>query len=937
MTVVPSFPTSTYRLQFSHKFRFVDATAILPYLAQLGIDTLYASPYFQARPGSEHGYDVIDHTAINTEVGTPGEHSAMIELSQQLGIAHLIDFVPNHMGIGSVNPWWRDVLMWGEKSPYAEYFDINWQTLKPEGRGRVLLPQLGDLYGVILERGELTLDYLEPSNEFIIRYFESTYPLRLSTYADILEIVAEHPRIHEAELHDALMRLVENLRVHGDDREKAEFLLTDLRELFALPPFRLALTQTLPRLQATPEQPHRIDWLHELLSKQYYRLTYWRVARDEINYRRFFDVNDLAGLRVENTEVLFATHRLVFEWIASGRIQGLRIDHVDGLRHPATYCRVLRGQAEAAGRELYLVVEKILARYESLSDGWQVDGTTGYDFSGMLIALNVDATAKDRFMRIYRKFSGLERDYRSVTQEAKRLVMRTMLASELGVLALLLERVASSDRRSIDFSFMVLRDALTEVVASFPVYRTYIMDGEPSEKDVEYIEWAVRAAKKIVGPQDEQVFDFIFDVLTLRVLSRGRDNSYNPEAVMNFVQKFQQYTSPVMAKSVEDTLFYRYVPLLSLNEVGSDPSRFGAGVNDFHRFNSDRAARFPHSLSATATHDHKRGEDVRTRLNVLSEIPDIWRRALAAFSRYATRFKTMVNDVPAPSANDEYAIYQTLLGTWPCDWLNGVPAEAEQREHYAQRLENYFTKFLREAKLRSSWMNVDENYERATFEFIRRLLDPARSALFQRSFLPLARQTARIGMVSSLVQLALKHTAPGVPDCYQGCELWDLTLVDPDNRTPVDFALRRQILNECAAALETRGVAEYAAELLTHWHDGRIKFFVLWQLLQLRKRYRDTLSSNDYRPLKVTGRRARHIVAFARGTLIIVTPRLLRRLLGEGTQVVCNEGSVLIPKAAAAYVDVVTGERYEVERDQLKLGNLFRIVPFAILEPAAPE
>jgi (1->4)-alpha-D-glucan 1-alpha-D-glucosylmutase len=930
---VPPTPLSTYRLQFSPRFRFEDARAIVAYLSALGIDYIYASPYLRARPGSEHGYDVVDPNSLNPEIGTPQEHSALIDTAQAAGIGHLLDFVPNHMGIGgSENPWWQDVLEWGESSPYAKYFDINWRPLRSEMRGKVLVPFLGDYYGRVLERGELVPCFEAAAGTFAIAYFERHFPLATHTYGKLLARAAENVagsawplRALAAEFNDA-------------SHERAGELKAELADV-ARDPIVVAAIQNALETFSVGEDPAGIDRLDDLLGRQHYRLAYWRVSADEINYRRFFDINDLVGVCVEDAEVLGATHRFVFELIASGRVQGLRIDHIDGLFNPGGYCALLQDRAEALGHPQYLVVEKILARSEKLRDDWRIAGTTGYDFMNLVNGVFVDERAEGPFDKLYRRFAGISTTFDQFAYRAKKDIIRTALASEIEVLATMLDGIAEMDRSSNDYTFNVLRDALVEVVASFPVYRTYVTNDHVEAEDAKYIDGAVGIARKRSELGDDLVFDFVRDVLT--VAAPNRSPKYDRRAVLRFAMKFQQYTSPVMAKAVEDTAFYRYVRLLSLNEVGGDPRRFGTSPAQFHAESAERAHKFPHAMLATATHDHKRGEDTRTRIDALSEVPDLWERAIRRFNRANLRHKTEVDGALAPTENDEYLLYQVLIGTWPTQWLAGGAVDPDELTVYVERIRDYLQKAMREAKFRSSWTNPNLAYEAATRDFASAILS-GDDTPFLRELRELSRQCATIGATSSLAQTTLKLMSPGVPDIYQGCEFWDLSLVDPDNRRPVDYAQRLQAIETFRERCARGEQAALARELVAGWQDGRIKAYVTWQLLHLRRERRDTFLCGAYDALEISGSRAHNVLAFARNDVIVVVPRLVRRLLerADGPPAVRfdNERVVLPASAAARYVDRFTAKGFDIRMDRtekhLAAGDLLAEFPVSVLIPA---
>jgi len=927
-----SYPQSTYRLQFTPSFRFDDAREIVPYLAELGIGYLYASPYLKARPGSEHGYDVVDPNRLNPELGTFDDYATLIAASQNAGLGHLLDFVPNHMGIGVENPWWQDVLEWGEASPFHEYFDINWQPLRPEMRGKVLVPALGDYYGRVLERGELRVAFDPASGTFSVAYYDDRFPLATKSYGDILALAVER-RPGEAWALRALAA-----EFPSASRERALELKAQLATVALDERDRTAIEGALEWYDPGIDRS-AIDRLDLLLGRQAYRLAYWRVSADEINYRRFFDINDLAGVRVEDAEVLAQTHRFVFELIESGKLQGLRIDHVDGLYNPGGYCELLQDRASALGHPQYLVVEKILARSERLRDGWRIAGTTGYDFMNLALGLFVDASAEEAFDGLYRRFAGISGTFEQFAYRAKKDIIRTSLASELEVLATMLDGIAKLDRRSNDFTFNVLRDALVETVASFPVYRTYVTSEDVEPDDRRFIDLALRAARRRSELGDERVFSFIESLLTMSAPQISEN--YDRRTVLRFTMKFQQYTSPVMAKAVEDTAFYRYVRLVALNEVGGDPRRFGTSVAEFHEANADRAARYPHGMLATATHDHKRGEDTRTRIAAISEMPNLWDRMLRRWGRANGRYKRDVDGALAPTENDEYFLYQILIGTWPTGWLENDHFDAEDLEAYLVRIEGYLRKALRESKFRTSWVNPNEAYEEATFAFVRASLDARKSGTFLRELRAFARDCARVGAVSSLAQCVLKLTSPGVPDLYQGCEFWDLSLVDPDNRRPVDYGLRRETVAAMRARVDAGECEALAQELSRSWPDGRIKLYVTWRLLQLRRERSQALCGDAYRPLVTSGTRADRLVAYERSDVIVVTPRLAHGVLDRDVPLRVSyhdERVHLGSDASSVYEDRFTGRRIHLERDgderYLRAADVLARFPAAVLTPA---
>jgi (1->4)-alpha-D-glucan 1-alpha-D-glucosylmutase len=927
----PTIPTATYRLQFTPEFGFRDATAIVPYLHDLGVGHMYASPYLKARPGSMHGYDVVDPNALNPEIGTPAEHAAMVAAAQACGMGQILDFVPNHMGIGSDNPWWMDVLEWGEHSTYASFFDIDWQPLKPELRGKVLVPTLGDHYGRVLERGEIKLTLDATNGTFFVTYFENRYPLAIKSYAAIIERAVEAGATELALLLDEAATLRElDASTSAADRapliEGAPLVKRQLAAAAREPAILAALTTALDEFAVVAGEPRSADALDALLQEQYYRLAYWRVAVDEINYRRFFDINDLAGLRVEDAEVLAQTHRLAFELIAAGTLQGLRIDHVDGLYNPGGYGNFLEERAETLGHPLYVVVEKILAPFERLRSSWLIAGTTGYEFANLVNGLFVDARAEAGFDRIYARAIGREPDYDAIAYEAKRRIMSVNLASELTVLATNLSRIAASDRRSSDFTFNGLRDALIDVVAAFPVYRTYVVSEEIETEDREFIEAAVAVAQMRSTLFDESVFTFIADVLTARAATP--DTSYDRNEVLRFAMRFQQYTSPVMAKSIEDTVFYRYVRLISLNEVGGDPTRFGTSVAEFHAANAERAATRPHTMLATSTHDHKRGEDVRTRIDVLTELPGEWSRALRRWSRINRTKREIVRGYPAPEANDEYLLYQTLVGTWPTAWSDPASVDTDAYAVYVERILAYMQKAQREAKGRTSWSNPDLGYESATATFIRAILERGEDARFPGELSAFVAELAPTAMIASLAQLVLKCMSPGIPDIYQGCELWDHSLVDPDNRRPVDYAMRATMLADARTDPEAARAS---------WIDGRVKLFVTWKLLSLRAERRTTFLDGPYRALDVSGTFADRVVAFARSDIMVIVPRLVHEIIVStpaGPRLTFGEEVVTLPNdAPTRFRDIFTGATFDASDSRIAVSAALGTFPVCVLVP----
>jgi (1->4)-alpha-D-glucan 1-alpha-D-glucosylmutase len=948
-------PTATYRLQFRAGFTLRDATALIPYLHALGVSHVYCSSYLKARASSTHGYDIVDHNALNPEIGDEADFEAFVAALRAHGMGQILDFVPNHMGIGQAeNAWWLDMLEYGDASPHARAFDIDWQPQKPELHGRVVLPVLGAHYGAVLEAGALRLGFDAETGGFDVRYHEHRFPIRPRRFGMILDRIARH--LEQAAALRALATQFDELRTRARSeagrttwRGQAERLKRELAALIrAEPGLKTALDTTLAAING-PEQGPCGDptFLHRLLERQAYRLAFWRVSAHEINYRRFFDINDLAGIRVEDPAVFDAVHRRVLQWIGTDKVDGLRIDHIDGLYDPEAYCRRLRDQAADArraasaadpDRPLYVLVEKILAPHETLRETWPIAGTTGYEVLNQINGVLVDPAGERPLDRAYARFVGGPRDFDTVLAASKARAMNNELASELNVLANRLDRLTEEDWDTRDYTLAALRDALLEVVVYFSVYRTYITARGAAADDRRDIGWAVGQARKRSASPDKAIFDFIHDALTAD-LARRRDGRYNRREALRFAMKFQQYTGPVMAKSMEDTAFYRYHRLVSLNEVGGDPPRFGFSPAAFHRANEERQRRWPHTMVSTATHDTKRGEDMRTRIDVLSERPREWAARVRRWAVLNRRLKVAPGaDKPSlPDADDEYLIYQTLLGAWPLELLEGEDAGALER--FRVRMEAYLLKALRESKRHSSWTNPDDDYEQATCAFLGRLLDPARGRPFRDDFLPFAREVAAIGALSSLSQLVLKLTIPGVPDIYQGTELWDLNLVDPDNRRPVDYAARR------AALAEPATTPEAVRALLANWPDGRIKLHVTARLLHLRRAQAALFADGGYSALAANGTHAAHVIAFARHTadaaIVAVVPRLTAGLCGDPVtpplgDAVWGDTHIALPAhlAGGAWCDAITGAIPVVAGNTLLLGEVLRDCTVAVLHRA---
>jgi (1->4)-alpha-D-glucan 1-alpha-D-glucosylmutase len=951
-------PGGTYRLQFNSSFTFRDARKWVAYLAELGITHCYASPYLKARAGSTHGYDISDHNALNPEIGSEDDFDAFVTELHDYGLKQVLDVVPNHMGVAACeNAWWMDVLEHGPSSPYASFFDIDWMPLKPDLAHKVLLPILGDQFGKVLEEQQLVLTHCDGA--FWIQYHEHRFPIATQSLSSLLnhrieelegQLGSESP--HMLEFHSILTAIghlpprtetdSEKVNVLRREKEVIKRRLADLQQ--ASVEVRSFIERNVSLFNGERGDPRSFDALDRLLQDQAYRLAHWRVAADEINYRRFFDVNELAAICMENREVFDKSHDLIFKLLAAGRIHGLRIDHPDGLYDPAEYLKRLHETHAAHSfgtTPLYVVVEKILEPAERLPETWMVHGTTGYEFLNLVNGLFVDRSHVRDFDRIYAQFIRHRVSFRDLVYECKKLIMQVSMSSEISVLGHQLDRISEQDRWTRDFTLQSLTDTISEIIACFPVYRTYITESGVLERDRRYIEAAAARVKRKNPAISSYIVDFVRDTLLLKY----PDNADEPAkaALRRFVGKFQQMTGPVMAKGLEDTAFYIYNRLVSLNEVGGDPDKFGVSLGAFHQHNVERQTHWPYSLLATATHDTKRGEDVRARINVLSEIPREWKTHLFRWSRLNQRRKIMVDGELAPSRNDEYLLYQTLIGTWPFR-----PPSGAERQAYAHRIERYMLKATREAKVHTSWISPNEAYEHATKAFLNAILSEKTSRAFLADFMPFAACIAEAGIWNSLSQLLLKLTCPGVPDFYQGAELWDFRLVDPDNRTAVDFALRHEMLESLlVGGSADPNPIDLARRLLAQRHDGRIKLYVALRSLQCRRRNPDLFTCGSYIPLDACGAKKESLCAFARRhqgvTAITVVPRLSARLTGQvgspPVGPVWDDTGLVLPAELrkSRYRNLFTGEVLEgfnasQPSDLLSVASILESFPVAILE-----
>ncbi len=826
-------PRSTYRLQLNASFDFEAASRLAPYLRDLGISHAYCSPYLQAARGSTHGYDIVDYRRVSQEIGGERGRLAFLQALREGGLGQVLDIVPNHMAIGKQNAWWWDTLENGAASRYAPYFDIEWNAPEERLRNKIVLPLLGDHYGLVLEAGELKLE--RSGAAFLVRYHDYAFPLSPESIAGLLADAAQTCSSDAlAFLADALSRLPapavsdwsSRIARHRDKEVIRELLV---RLLDTHSQLSIAIDAVVAKINAD------IDRLDTLLSQQNYRLSRWRTAERELVYRRFFDINTLVGMRVEDEHVFEDMHALIFEWLHSGDLDGVRVDHPDGLRDPAQYFDRLRREAPQA----WIVAEKILEPGENLPLSWRIAGSTGYDFLNLAGGLLVDPRGEAPLNELYRDFTGEPVDFSAVAREKRNLILREVLGSDLNRLTALFLQICEDHREHRDYTRHEIHEAIREIIACFSVYRTYIRAewGVVNPSDREYVTQAIEESSRNRPDLEQRLFDFINAVLVLEC--RGALEG-------EFVMRFQQVTAAAMAKGIEDTAFYTYARLISLNEVGGDPSRFGTSLDDFHRWCADTQENYPCTLLATSTHDTKRSEDVRARISLLSEIPSEWAAAVRQWSRDNGNYRTG----NWPDRKAEYLLYQTLVGAWPIS---------------KDRLLAYMKKAAREAKEHTSWISPDESYEEALEKFINSILDDADFRASLESFLNPLIHPAR---VNSLSLVLLKLTAPGIPDIYQGTELWDFSLVDPDNRRAVDYELRARLLGELDRLCPD--------QILIRAEEGLPKLWLIRQALRTRNSRPQTFGADStYQPLWASGSGANHIIAFARGDdVIVVAPRL---------------------------------------------------------------
>jgi (1->4)-alpha-D-glucan 1-alpha-D-glucosylmutase len=926
-------PVATYRWQLRKEFTLRDAEALVDYAKKLGISEFYCSPFFLSTPGSTHGYDVNDYRRIDPELGGRAGLEGLSAALKKHEMGLLLDFVPNHMGIngpGLFNRWWSDVLENGIHSPYARFFDIDWSGDVAATQTRVLVPLLEDHYGRVVDAGKLSVVY--ENGGFSIAYYEMRFPVSAPTYRALLTAIRDSSG--QCDEIDLLVATLDRLP-KPDAREDVELARKRREHLDELKRQLAALINQYPQLQNTLEiylrklngvvgEPSSFERLSDLIEQQHYRLAFWKAGVHETNYRRFFAIDTLIGLRMELPEVFHECHALLSRLIREETVTGLRIDHIDGLRDPQQYLERLQGLGRGDGGEssdpLYVVVEKILAENESLPAEWVAHGATGYEFVTQLTGLFVDARAERRFTETYAEFCGESAAFENVVYDKKRFVLEEMFANAVTRLAGNLAAILQADRHWRDLTRHEITVAVRELMAAHSVYRTYRRGTEVmNERDRRVVEQATAIAISRNRRLGASPFELVRDVLVGNY-PREKSTPGIREQLADWVLEFQQYTGAVMAKSVEDTAFYTYGRFIALNEVGGDPGRFGGSVAGFHAANEERLRRTPLAMLTTATHDTKMGEDVRARLYALSEIPHEWRDSVTEWRDLNRRHKTTVDGRSAPDANEEYRLYQILVGAWPADG-------ADPDEAFRARIREHVRKAANEAKRNTSWIQPNDPWLEAGDRFVDRILNADGAREFLASFRPRAQRIAQLGMVNSLAQLVLKITSPGVPDFYQGCELWDLSLVDPDNRHEVDFKHRKEIIGAGQGAVDWK-------ERLRSWRNGEIKLHVTAALLNFRAAHPILFQQGDYQPLVVTGRFADNVVAFSRGhetdTVVVVVPRLVSRLGSPPIGIVWDDTALGLPGGAGTWRDVTTGRRIPGSTETT-LAELFSELPFAVL------
>jgi len=907
-----TIPRATYRLQFHRGFGFMDAARLAPYLSKLGVSHVYSSPYLKARPGSTHGYDIVDYLALNPDLGAEDDFLRMVAAFRRHGLGQILDFVPNHMGVGGAdNPLWLDVLEWGPQADHAGWFDIDWDPDRRYLKDKVLVPFLGDQYGVELKGGKLQIKFDAAEGSIAVWAYDNhklpICPLHYST-------VLGHDDVELDRLSDLFSDLSQ---WRPQIAARAAVLKAELAKCVRM---NAAARETLDRNIASLNR----DWpaLDSLIQQQSWRIADFRVAGDDINYRRFFNVNELAGIRMELPAVFRHAHARILPMLEDGTLDGLRIDHIDGLLDPKTYIDDLRA---SVSKPFYLVVEKILAAHESLREDWKVHGTTGYDFVNLVLGILINPASEESFTATYRDFIGRDTAFSPIVYDCKMHIMENEMASELNALGRDAGRIARQNPMTQDFTNTVLRRAIKQIVACFPVYRTYIeLASDQDSSDRSDLDRALTQARRFDPNIDPSVFTFLRDLLSGR-LTTAPKSGFNRTSVLRLAMKLQQYSGPLMAKGREDTAFYRYNRFIALNEVGGEPERFGVSAAAFHKANTQRADRWPAAMLATSTHDTKRGEDTRARLAVLADMPEEWAHQVKGWSRLIRARRRESESSTLPDRNDEYLLYQLLVGSWPVELLENP--DAAGLAAYGERIRTTLEKSMREGKLHSNWSLPDTSYEKAMQSFARDALDPRRTG-FLSSFLPFVQRVARLGMRNSLIQAVLKLTVPGTPDIYQGCEMWDLSLVDPDNRRPVDYELRERVRDSLEPSLQSDPAATLH-DLLVDWRDGRIKLAIVTMLLRLRTAHPVLFAEGSYEPLTIGGEKTDRIIGFIRSGDNTQVAVLVARYPGLREADPGWEGSA-ISLPAGDWRDIFSGQTIGGNR-AVEPSALFGLLPAAVL------
>ncbi|MGC1308513.1 MAG: malto-oligosyltrehalose synthase [Phormidesmis sp.] len=924
-------PVATYRLQFTPSFGFAQAKEIVDYLDQLGIADIYASPIFKSRSGSQHGYDVVDQNQINPELGGREEFEKLVEELHERGMGWLQDIVPNHMAYDGQNHYLMDVLEHGTDSQYVDYFDIEWEHSYDDIQGKVLAPMLGDFYDRCLERGEIQLSYA--ADGLSINYYGLHFPVRLESYSSFLGHEVSWLQRQMGRQHPDYIKLIGILGTVRDGlatatgkqrRDQATFVKQLLWELYeSNNEIKVFIDQNIETFNGQPGKPQSFDLLDKLLLDQFYRLSFWKVGAEELNYRRFFTVNELICLKVDNPKVFDQTHALIEELVKQKKINGLRIDHIDGLYDPQGYLQRLNEKTQG----VYTVIEKILERDERLPAHWPVEGTSGYEFLNYVNGVFYEQKNQRAFTRIYKNFTDVRYGYEKLMLEKKKLIAETNLVGDIDNLARFLKKVASQYRYGRDLTANGLKTAIQDVLVSFPIYCTYINQRGGSSRDFQYIKSAIATSRKRI-PQLLNELELIEKFLMLEY-----EESLPAEERaqwLHFVMRLQQFTGPLMAKGVEDTLFYVYNRFIGLNEVGAAPDHFGVSLKEFHEYNQYQQLLWPNTLNATSTHDTKRSEDVRSRLSVISEMPDDWESTVKAWSELNADKKTTVNDQEAPEPNDEYFLYQTLVGAYPFN--------EKELPDFKERVKDYVVKAVREAKVHTAWLRPDEDYESAYVDFVDTLLTPGKDNVFLDKLQTFQKGIAEYGIYNSLSQLLIKLTASGIPDFYQGSELWDLSLVDPDNRRPVDYQKRFKALADIQERWQKQPSA-LVKDLIKKRTDGRIKLFLTLRGLAARNYFRNVFRSGIYHPLTVTGEHAERVIAYVRHkgehTVVTVVPRFLTGVVQPETaplgKAVWGNTAIALPNGSqAVWKDWITNQPIDITDTPL-VGDLFAQFPVALL------